>query len=35
MKVFRETAIGALEFVEDVDCGTGVDSIEFDNEIFG
>ena len=30
VKVYQETELGSLEFVEDVGCGTGVDNIEFD-----
>ena len=29
IKVFEVAASGTLEFIEDVDCGTGVDNIEF------
>ena len=29
VKVFEVTANGALDFIEDVACGTGVDNIEF------
>lgn len=32
VKAFREPTIGTLEFVEDLDCGTGVDNIEFDSD---
>ena len=32
VKVYRETELGSLEFLEDIDCGTGVDNIEFDTE---
>lgn len=32
MKVYKVQANGELDFVENIDCGTGVDNIEFDRE---
>lgn len=32
VKVYKNHPDGSLEFIEDIDCGTGVDNIEFDNE---
>lgn len=32
MKVYETNDDGSLNFIEDVDCGTGVDNIEFDTE---
>jgi arylesterase/paraoxonase len=32
MKVFEPNEDGSLNFVEDIDCGTGVDNIEFDSD---
>ncbi len=32
IKVYRTLEDGTLEYIEDIDCGTGVDNIEFDTE---
>lgn len=32
VKVYKVNADNSLEFIEDIDCGTGVDNIEFDTE---
>ena len=32
VKVYKTIDDGSLEFIENIDCGTGVDNIEFDNE---
>jgi arylesterase/paraoxonase len=32
IKVYNVLTDGSLEFIEDIDCGTGVDNIEFDKE---
>ena len=32
VKVYKVQAEGSLEFIEDIDCGTGVDNIEFDED---
>jgi len=32
VKVYKVQSNGDLEFIEDIDCGTGVDNIEFDNK---
>jgi len=32
VKVYSANADGTLDFIEDIDCGTGVDNIEFDTE---
>ena len=32
VKVYKKNPDGTLEFIENIDCGTGVDNIEFDNE---
>jgi arylesterase/paraoxonase len=32
VKVYKTNTDGSLNFIENIDCGTGVDNIEFDNE---
>lgn len=32
VKVYNKSSDGSLEFIESIDCGTGVDNIEFDTE---
>lgn len=32
VKVYSKKIDGSLEFIEDIDCGTGVDNIEFDSD---
>jgi arylesterase/paraoxonase len=32
MKVYKRNEDGSLDFIEDIDCGTGVDNIEFDED---
>ena len=32
IKVYKTNVDGSLEFIENIDCGTGVDNIEFDTE---
>ena len=32
VKVYQRAANGNLEFIENIDCGTGVDNIEFDQD---
>jgi len=32
VKVYSTSEDGSLNFIEDIDCGTGVDNIEFDSE---
>lgn len=32
VKVFSKNDDGSIDFIEDIDCGTGVDNIEFDSE---
>lgn len=32
VKVYKKNSDGSLDFIENIDCGTGVDNIEFDTE---